>query len=78
MNIQLQFEIGHEDSAFNEFDCGLIVEGLTALAMIFALELAGAEVFEGVELEALCDSLGEQIGSRAVNGTGDGMLIGGY
>jgi hypothetical protein len=33
VNIQLSYEVGHGDSAFNEFICEVIVDGLTALAL---------------------------------------------
>jgi hypothetical protein len=76
MNIQLSFEIGHGNSAFNEFVCEMIVDGLTALALAVAPELAGAEVWEDIELQALCAELAEQIGSRDVNVTENALLIG--
>ena len=76
MNIQLSYEIGQGTSAFDEFTCELIVDGLTALAMAVAPELAGAEVWEDVELQAECADLGEQIGSRDVNITENALLIG--
>jgi hypothetical protein len=76
MNIQLSYEIGHGTSAFNEFFCELIVDGLTALAIALAPELAGVEVWEDIELQALCAELGEQIGSRDANITENALLIG--
>jgi hypothetical protein len=39
----------------------------------FAPELATAEVWDDIELQAMCADVGEQIGSRDVNST---MLIG--
>jgi hypothetical protein len=76
MNIQLSYEIGHGTSAFDEFICELIVDGLTALAMAVAPELAGAEVWEDIELQALCADLAEHIGSRDANVTENALLIG--
>jgi len=75
MNIQISYEIGHGNSAFNEFICDVIIQGLTALAMAVAPELAGAEVWEGIELEALCGELIEHIGSRDANITENALLI---
>lgn len=76
MNIQLSFELGHGTSAFNEFICEIIVDGLTALAMAVAPELAGAEVWEDIELQAMCAEMAEQIGSRDANITENALLIG--
>jgi hypothetical protein len=76
MNIQLSYEVGHGDSAFNEFICEVIVDGFTALALAIAPELAGAEVWEDIELQALCADLAEHIGSRNVNGTETEVMVG--
>jgi hypothetical protein len=75
MNIQLSYEIGHGTSAFNDFVCELVVDGLTALAMALAPELAGAEVWEDLELQALCADVAAQIGSRNANTTENALLI---
>jgi hypothetical protein len=58
MNIQLTYEIGSGDSMALEFICDAVLEGLTALAMIFAPELAGLEIWQDLELETLCGSAG--------------------
>lgn len=76
LNIQLSYQIGHGTSAFNEFACELIVDGLTALALAVAPELAGAEVWEDIELQALCTDIAEHIGSRDANVTENSLLIG--
>ncbi|KAF2795961.1 hypothetical protein K505DRAFT_359715 [Melanomma pulvis-pyrius CBS 109.77] len=76
MNIQLEFELGHGNSAFDEFICELIVDGLTALAMAVAPELAGVDAWEDIELQALCAELAEHIGSRDANVTKNALLIG--
>jgi hypothetical protein len=73
--IQLSYEIGHGTSAFGKFICELIVDGVTALAMAAAPELAGAEVWEDIELQALCTDLAEHIGSRDANIKENGFLI---
>lgn len=54
MNIQVKEELDG-DPAFNEFICHLIIDGLTAAVMAVAPELAGTEVFENIEFEAMCD-----------------------
>jgi hypothetical protein len=53
MNIGVAEELDGS-SAWNEFICDLIIDGITALAMEVAPELAGAELFEGIEFESLC------------------------
>lgn len=78
MDIQVEFEMSHGTSLFNEFICELIVDGLTALAMAVAPELAGAEVWEDLELETLCHEAAEHIGSRDANVTENALLIGAY
>ncbi|KAL1607616.1 hypothetical protein SLS60_002550 [Paraconiothyrium brasiliense] len=75
MNIQLSYEIGG-DAAFNEFICEVVIDGLTALAMAVAPELAGAELWEDLELQAVCEGLAEEIGSRSANITDNALLIG--
>jgi hypothetical protein len=78
MNIQLQYTMGHGDSAFNEFICEIIVDGLTALALAIAPELAGYDIWEEIELQAMCADLAEHIGSRDKNVTENALLIDGY
>lgn len=78
MNIQLSWSLVHGTSAFDEFICEIIVDGLTALAMAVAPELAGTEVWEDIELQALCADLAEHIGSRDANGTENAMPMGNW
>lgn len=54
MNIGVSFSLDG-GPVFNEFVCELVIEGLTAVAMTVAPELAGAELFEGIEFASLCD-----------------------
>lgn len=75
MNVQLQYEIVHGQSVFDEWLCDLIVDGLTALAMYYAPELAGADIWQDIELQAMCAWMGEQIGSRDVNVTGNALSL---
>lgn len=76
MNIQLEFSLGHGSSAFNEFICEMVVDGLTALALAVAPELAGVEVWEDLELQAMCQGLAESIGSRDAPMTDNVLSIG--
>ncbi|KAL1602366.1 hypothetical protein SLS60_005782 [Paraconiothyrium brasiliense] len=61
MNIQLDYTIGHGDSAFNEFICEIIVDGLTALALVsslLALSFLLSPVSWGCSLEKEVHHLG--------------------
>jgi hypothetical protein len=82
MNVGMKWEIEHDgDSAFNEFICDLVVDGLATAALLIAPEFAGPEVVEDLELEALCGSLAEASNDnekRAINVTENAVLIGGY
>ena len=60
MNIQIAQKLDGA-SAFNEFICDLIIEGLTALAAAVAPELLPAEIGEDVEFETLCADLASQV-----------------
>ena len=62
MNIQLTKKLTGV-SAFDEFICDLIIDGLTALAVEVAPELVEADLFADVEFQALCADLVEHIGS---------------
>jgi hypothetical protein len=77
----MKWEIEHDGaSAFNEFLCDLIVDGLATAALLIAPEFAGPEVVEDLELEALCGSLAEASHDekRAINVMENAVLIGGY
>ncbi|KAF1969178.1 hypothetical protein BU23DRAFT_571747 [Bimuria novae-zelandiae CBS 107.79] len=76
MNIGLKFEL-HQGSPFNAFICELVVDGLTAIAMAAAPELAGAEVWQDIELQALCEGLMEGIEKRDANITNNAFLVDG-
>ena len=54
------------DSALDAFVCKVIIDGLFALAMALMPEFAGAEVGEDIELEALCDELGNQSAKKKI------------
>lgn len=56
MNIHVSFEIGNgKDSAFNEFICEMIIDGLAALVNVVAPELAVGDWVSAEELqEILC------------------------
>jgi hypothetical protein len=53
MNIQLGWKLNGV-SAFNEFFCDAIIDGLSALAMAVAPELVEADIFADIEFESLC------------------------
>ncbi|KAL8747738.1 MAG: hypothetical protein Q9190_000437, partial [Brigantiaea leucoxantha] len=60
MNIEVSWKLS-ETSAFNEFICDVIIEGLTALAVAVAPELAGPDIAEDIEFEALCADIAESV-----------------
>lgn len=59
MNIQLEWKLDG-DSAFNQFICDLIVDGLSEAAMLLAPELAGPEIMEELEFQSLCADMEEE------------------
>lgn len=57
MNIQLSWALdGH--SAFDEFICEAIVDGLTALATAIAPEIEAADIPEEVKFQTMCEEMG--------------------
>ena len=62
MNIQLSWELDG-DSAFNTFICEAIIDGVTALALAVAPELAEIEIPEDIDFQATCEGLVAQIGT---------------
>lgn len=57
MNIDISRELDGEQ-AFNEFICEFVIEGLTALAMAVAPELAAPDFLDGIAFDSLCQAMG--------------------
>lgn len=63
------------DKTDDGFDCTVIAGGLTALAAIIAPGLLEADLFEGVELEALCGLIDDPLSALNNSLTGDRVRI---
>lgn len=46
-----------KESAFNEFICELIVDGLSDLAMEVAPELVPAELIAEIDMQSICEGM---------------------